>query len=140
MQFHGPKTHQIKDGLISESFSLQRQQNLYPEHILFRWIVLRIVIWHIFLEMEKLFLRLIHLYLLVFIDFLNLAMLSFYWKNYLSILSSSAVALFYGNCIYYNPDYGRPMKPFFIEIPNFWAWTDNLGRYILGHFGYFRPD
>ena len=25
-------------------------------------------------------------------------------------------------------DYGRPMKPFFIEIPNFWAWADNLGR------------
>ena len=25
-------------------------------------------------------------------------------------------------------DYGRPMKPFFIEIPNFWAWVDNLSR------------
>ena len=25
-------------------------------------------------------------------------------------------------------DYGRPMKPFFIEIQNFWAWADNLGR------------
>ena len=25
-------------------------------------------------------------------------------------------------------DYGRPMKPSFIEIPNFWAWEDNLGR------------
>ena len=25
-------------------------------------------------------------------------------------------------------DYGRPMKPFFIENPNFWAWADNLGR------------
>ena len=25
-------------------------------------------------------------------------------------------------------DYGRSMKPFFIKIPNFWAWTDNLGR------------
>ena len=31
------------------------------------------------------------------------------------------------------------MKPFFIEIPNVWTWTDNLGRYILGHFGYFWP-
>ena len=20
------------------------------------------------------------------------------------------------------------MKPFYIEIPNFWAWADNLGR------------
>ena len=27
-----------------------------------------------------------------------------------------------------NTDYGHPMKPFFIEIPNFWAWADNLGK------------
>ena len=25
-------------------------------------------------------------------------------------------------------DYGRPMKPFFIEIQTFWAWADKLGR------------
>ena len=25
-------------------------------------------------------------------------------------------------------DYGRPMKPFFIEIQNFWAWANKLGR------------
>ena len=25
-------------------------------------------------------------------------------------------------------DYGHPMKPFFIEIQNFWAWADKLGR------------
>ena len=25
-------------------------------------------------------------------------------------------------------DYGCPMKPFFIEIQNFWAWADKLGR------------
>ena len=31
-------------------------------------------------------------------------------------------------------DYGL-MKPFFIEIPNFWAWADNLG--ILDMFGHF---
>ena len=36
-------------------------------------------------------------------------------------------------------DYGHPMKPVFIEITNFWAWADNLGRYILGHWGYFWP-
>ena len=24
--------------------------------------------------------------------------------------------------------YGCPMKPFFIEIQNFWAWADKLGR------------
>ena len=24
--------------------------------------------------------------------------------------------------------YGRPMKPFFIEIQNFWAWADKFGR------------
>ena len=35
-------------------------------------------------------------------------------------------------------DYGRPMKPFFIEMENFLAWTDILGRQILGHLGYFR--
>jgi hypothetical protein len=32
------------------------------------------------------------------------------------------------------------MKPFFIEIQNFWAWADKLGRYILGHLGYFWPN
>ena len=32
-------------------------------------------------------------------------------------------------------DYGRPMKPFFIEIPNFCAWADKLGRGIWGIFG-----
>jgi hypothetical protein len=31
------------------------------------------------------------------------------------------------------------MKPFFIEIPNVWAWADNLGRHVLGHLVYFRP-
>ena len=25
-------------------------------------------------------------------------------------------------------DYGRPMKPFFIEIQNFWTWADNLSK------------
>ena len=25
-------------------------------------------------------------------------------------------------------DYGRPMKLFFIEIQNFWAWPDKLSR------------
>ena len=30
--------------------------------------------------------------------------------------------------IYLLTDYGRLMKPVFIEIPNFCAWTDNLGR------------
>ena len=27
-----------------------------------------------------------------------------------------------------NTDYRRPIEPFFIEIPKFWAWADNLGR------------
>ena len=39
-------------------------------------------------------------------------------------------------------DYGRPMKPFFIKIPNFRAWADNFrqfGRLNFGHLGYFRP-
>ena len=30
-------------------------------------------------------------------------------------------------------DYGRPMKPFFIEVPNLWAWADKF-------LGYFRPN
>ena len=25
-------------------------------------------------------------------------------------------------------DNGRPMKPFCIEVPNFWAWAEKLGR------------
>ena len=37
-------------------------------------------------------------------------------------------------------DYGCSMKPFFIEIQNFWAWVDKLGRLILGNFWYFRPN
>ena len=36
-------------------------------------------------------------------------------------------------------DYERPMQLFFIEIPNFWTWADNMGRQIWGHLGYFRP-
>ena len=27
---------------------------------------------------------------------------------------------------------GRPMNPFFIEIQNFWAWADKLGRKFCG--------
>ena len=41
----------------------------------------------------------------------------------------------------YDPNYGRPMKSFFIEIPNFWAWADKfwgiwgiLGRFISTQF------
>ena len=33
------------------------------------------------------------------------------------------------------------MKPFFIKIPNFWAWANNLGGqilWLLGRLGYFR--
>ena len=26
-----------------------------------------------------------------------------------------------------------------LNVPNFWALADNLGRYILGHFEYFQP-
>jgi hypothetical protein len=32
-------------------------------------------------------------------------------------------------------DYGRPMKPFFIEIQ-----SEKLAREILGHLGYFPPN
>ena len=40
------------------------------------------------------------------------------------------------NVLSVNTDYGRPMKPFFIKIPNFWAWADNLDGLIFGHLGY----
>ena len=43
-------------------------------------------------------------------------------------------------------DYGRPMKPFFIEIPNFCAWADTFwgiwgifGQFIGTHFGIVNP-
>jgi hypothetical protein len=39
-------------------------------------------------------------------------------------------------------DHGRPMKPFFIKIPNFWAWANTFwsiwgifGQFISTHFG-----
>ena len=37
---------------------------------------------------------------------------------------------FLGACMYIGrfTDFRRPMKPFFIEIPNFWAWADKLDR------------
>ena len=31
-------------------------------------------------------------------------------------------------CKLQTTDYGCPMKPFFIEIPNFWTGAENLGR------------
>ena len=40
-------------------------------------------------------------------------------------------------------DYGRPMKPFFIKIPNFGAWTDKIwgifGQFISTHLGTVSP-
>ena len=36
-------------------------------------------------------------------------------------------------------DYGRPLKPFFIEILIFWLGQINLGDRFLGIWGYFRP-
>ena len=34
-------------------------------------------------------------------------------------------------------DYERPMKPFFIEIYNFWAWADNWAIRFCGIWGIF---
>jgi hypothetical protein len=34
--------------------------------------------------------------------------------------------------------YGRPMKPFFMKVPNFWAWVDN-SWFITTHFGTVSP-
>ena len=47
------KMESSKGGLISESFSFRVQSpqkcaKNYPEHLVFRWIELRIVFWHIF--------------------------------------------------------------------------------------------
>jgi hypothetical protein len=39
-----------------------------------------------------------------------------------------------------NMDYRCPIKPFFIEIQNFWAWADKLGRLIFRHLGYYWPN
>ena len=60
----------VKDGLISESFSLasnlkkKEVPNHSPEHLFFRWIVLRAVIWHLLfgdMRQSKNFLILNHL-------------------------------------------------------------------------------
>ena len=37
-------------------------------------------------------------------------------------------------------EYGRPTKHFFIEIQNFWAWADKLGRKNAGAFGVFSAE
>ena len=60
-----------KGGLISESFSLclkysKKMPNHSPEHLFFKWEVLRRVIWYLFLEIwaeVKKILRLSHLYI-----------------------------------------------------------------------------
>ena len=58
-------------------------------------------------------------------DFLSILIgisrLSFFWGNNgrLMEFAFSTIAA---------TDYGRPIKPFFIEIINFLAWADNLGR------------
>ena len=43
-------------------------------------------------------------------------------------------------------EYGRPMKPFFIKVPNFWAWADTFWGvwgvfkwFISTHFGTVSP-
>ena len=41
--------------------------------------------------------------------------------------------LFFNNMLQ-NTDFELPMKPFLLEIPNSWAWADNLGS-----LGYFWP-
>ena len=35
-----------------------------------------------------------------------------------------APCFFHDRTLVRDTDYGRPMEPFFIEIPNFWNWTD----------------
>ena len=52
--------------------------------------------------------------------------------------------------LHHGPDCGRPMKSFFIEMPNFWAWAENLtdnfiviwgifGQFISTHFETVSP-
>ena len=44
------------------------------------------------------------------------------WGCYCAQISSFDL----DTCLVSLTDYGRPMKPFFIEIQNFWAWADKL--------------
>ena len=47
--------------------------------------------------------------------------------------------------VFYVTDYGRPMKPVYIEIQNFWTWADKFGIWgifgqtITPHFGTVSP-
>ena len=47
---------------------------------------------------------------------------------YLFSILSLIPAVRYSRSLRNVTDYGRTMKPFFIEIPNLWAWADNLGN------------
>ena len=48
--FREKRGQRFKSGLISKKFvhPPKNVPNNYPEHLLFRWIVLRILIWHMF--------------------------------------------------------------------------------------------
>jgi hypothetical protein len=35
---------------------------------------------------------------------------------------------------WFRKDYERPIKPFFIEIPNFWAWAGKFWDNLVGQF------
>jgi hypothetical protein len=61
-------------------------------------------------------------------------------KGYLEILPSLAIFFFYLLLLVVRTDYGCPMKPFFIEIQNFWALADKLGRKNSGEFEVFSAN
>ena len=50
------------------------------------------------------------------------------WTGFKQDTAGKGAFTNYVNLLWPPTDYERPIKPFFIEIPNFWAWTDNLGR------------
>ena len=73
-----------------------------------------------------------------------------YWKVYISI------TIFFHTWksnwryewfkIWETTDYGHSIKPFFIELPNFWVWADKFwgiwcifGQFIRTHFGTVGP-
>ena len=53
------------------------------------------------------------------------------WTGMTACLGAAAVVLAVST------DYGRPMKPFFIEIQNFWAWAEKIEQINSGAFGVF---
>ena len=64
----------------------------------------------------------------IFPDFLKMSFISIYSITITCYCTLLSIRSNFFGIIAVTTDYGRLMKPFFIEIFNFWAWTDNLDR------------